>query len=283
MSNPSFDRFWNTLPALFLAVLFLCLSSGVVLLSQYRPFGDVFGNVEEIYGVIPFGFFIRRIHYFSGHLCVILALMHVMYYFSMKKYSRSSVTLWSRLNCSLAVCFLLLLTGFILKADKEAYYAATVLKSLLMSLPLIGQTASSVVVGQGEMFFFLPYLHHCFSLPLLLYLLLRRHIKQWFPEPVTLLATTVLLGAWCMLVPLPLPVMSASLPEAVKGPWFFLGFQELLKHGPAFWVGIFTPLLCLGLFDVLPALKGRTERMAWWLVAGSMGGYALLAARMLAT
>jgi ubiquinol-cytochrome c reductase cytochrome b subunit len=275
-------RFWKLLPGLFLAALLLCLGSGVVLAFQYRPMGNVFQNVEEITTLVPFGFFFRRLHYASGHVCVILALVHVLRFFFNRGFTRFSVSSWTRLTTGLAVCLLILLTGFILKADEEARMAGAVLRNLVGSLPLIGPAASAVVIGEGEAIFFLPYLHHCFVLPTALFVLLRGHVRQWLPRPATLAVAALLLGAWSVFAPMPLPVTARAMPEAATGPWFFLGLQELLKHGPPFVMGMLLPLGFLVLFNALPALEGRTGRAVWWAAAGSMGAYALLATRMVA-
>ena len=71
---------WHALSGAFLACLAACAASGMVLLVQYRPMGDVFHNVEEITTLIPYGFFFRRLHYYSGQACVLLALAHLAHH-----------------------------------------------------------------------------------------------------------------------------------------------------------------------------------------------------------
>ena len=91
----------RVLPRAFLACLAVCLGSGILLLFQYRPFGDVFANVEEISSLAPFGFFFRRLHYFSGQGCTALALLHMLEHCLRGSYHRMSVPAWIRLGASL--------------------------------------------------------------------------------------------------------------------------------------------------------------------------------------
>ncbi|MDY7002101.1 MAG: cytochrome b N-terminal domain-containing protein, partial [Thermodesulfobacteriota bacterium] len=199
----AFNKASLYLPRLSLAALILCLVSGVVLAFQYRPFGNVFQNVEEITTLVPYGFFFRRLHYASGEVFVILVLLHVADYFFRSAYKRQSFFDWFQLGLGAALCFFILFTGFILQGGLEGYFAGTILRNLLELVPGIGSAASRMVIGRGDAFYFLPYLYHCYFLPLVLVFLLRKHIRDWLPDWGSMTAATALLFIYALAVPMP--------------------------------------------------------------------------------
>jgi ubiquinol-cytochrome c reductase cytochrome b subunit len=270
----------RTLPGAFLACLVVCLGSGILLLFQYRPFGDVFQSVEEITSLAPFGFFFRRLHFYSGQACAVLALLHLLDHYRRRSYERLRMSAWSKLGASLAVCFGLLFTGFILKGDLEAQQAQVILASLAGSVPLAG-TMLAKLVSAPEPWQFMPaYVLHCFILPLLLALLLKGHVKRLLPGKNLTVWTLLCIGGLALLAPLPLPVPPLSVAAEVHGPWFFHVLQTALRHGPPLLVGVALPLGLAGLYCILPRVSGTFGRAVRLLLAGSFwlyaGGTALL-------
>lgn len=269
----------SSLPRLGLASLILCLISGVILTFQYRPIGNVFQNVEEITTVIPYGGFFRQLHYAAGQVFVIMMLLHTLDHFLKKRYKNYTVSQWSLLIISLFLCFFTLFTGFILKGDKEGSFAGYIFLNILKELPLAGDLWASFFIMPGETFFLLPYLHHCFFLPLLIIFLIRDHIREWFPDYRFLCLATIGLFVYALLVA---PNMDIS-PEAevidVKGPWFFLGIQNLLRVMPPFWAGLVIPGLLIGSFLTLPLWKGVWIKINYYLIMASFILYAILSFR----
>ncbi len=273
-------RVWPMLSEVFLACLFLCAASGLVLALRYRPLGEVGQCVEEITTLAPFGFFFRRLHYYSGQACALLALAHVLHYLVAGAAGRMDPARWARLIGALAACFGLLLTGFMLKGDQGAVFAATVLRSLAESLPLCGPMVSGLLVGQGEGLIFPPYVQHCLLLTPLLYLLMRGHVRRWVPNWRRLAAMGVGLSLWCMAVPMPLPEFTGAGGHEVTGPWFLMGMQEMLRHAPPLLAGVAVPAVFLILLAVLPLLRGWLAAVGRYLVLTGVGLYALLAFRL---
>ncbi len=261
-------------PQVFLACLALCAASGALLALQYRPVGNVLRNVEEITTLAPYGWFIRRLHYASGQACALLALCHAAQYFWRRAYRRTPLAAWLRLGGGLAVCLLFLLTGFILKADAAAVCAGTVLRTLAGAVPLAGGCLANLAVAPGEGFFFMPWLHHCLTLPLALGLLLRGHVRNWLPDARILAGAAVALGIWALAAPLPLPAMPPA--GGAEGPWFFLGLQELLRITPMQVGGLALPGLYLALFCALPAVPRALQRTAHHLLLAGAAAYVAL-------
>jgi ubiquinol-cytochrome c reductase cytochrome b subunit len=144
--------------------------------------GNVFQNMEEITTVIPYGKFFRQLHYGSGQLFVIMMLLHGMDHFVRGRYRRYSLTQWSLLIIPLVFCLFTLFTGFILKGDQEGTFAGYIMMNILRQVPGTGDSWTYLFIEPGEAFFFLPYLYHCFFLPLIILLLLKDHIREWLPD-----------------------------------------------------------------------------------------------------
>jgi hypothetical protein len=266
----------RNLSGLFQAAFVVCLATGAILAFQYRPTGDVLRNVEEISSLIPFGFFFRGLHYASAQFCLVLALAHVLLFFYRGAYRRFPLASWLRLCGGLYVLMGVMLTGFILKGDQEARLACTILENLAGSVPALGPWLAAAVVSDKASLFFLPYVYHCFGLPLVLIWLLRVHVRAWIPDKAIMATALALLAVWSLAVPLPMPAAHAALHKSVNGPWFLWGLQELLRHGSPFVIGVCLPGAFLLAFGLLPVFKGKAVNCARWCVTSGLCAYALL-------
>lgn len=243
------------LPRLGLSALFLCLFSGIVLTFYYRPMGNVFKNVEEITTLVPYGWFFRQLHFASGQFFVILMLIHAVDHFHRKQYRLYPVGQWQRLIFSLCLCFYTLFTGFILKGDKEGLFAARIFMNITGNIPVVGEPLSRLFILPGESLFFLPYLYHCFFLPILILYLIRTHIRKWFPAEGFLYTGAAGLCLYALFVKPFVDLPPNAFAASVKGPWFFLGIQTLLKTFPATLAGILFPSLFLLCVLILPRVE----------------------------
>jgi len=265
-----------SLPRLSLASLILCLISGIILAFQYRPIGNVFQNVEEITTMIPYGRFFRQFHYGAGQLFVMLMLLHTMDHFLKRKYEYSSFSKWLFLVISLSLCFFTLFTGFILKGDKEGSLAGVIFLNIMKEMPLIGEYWARLFIIPGEPFFLLPYLYHCFFLPLLIILLIKDHIREWMPDYKFIFTTTIGLFLFALFIDPAIDIPPEADVTHVKGPWFFLGIQSLLGFIPPFWAGLIIPGLYMGLLIILPVTRGAWGKTIHYLIMVSCVLYAAL-------
>jgi ubiquinol-cytochrome c reductase cytochrome b subunit len=269
------------LPRLGLSCLVLCLLSGIILTFYYRPFGNVFQNVEEITTLVPFGKFIRQLHYGAGQLFVILMLLHTADHFLKKRYQRYPFKEWGLLIVSLSLCFMTLFTGFVLKGDKEGFFAGQILLHVLRAVPLVGEQISILLVRPGEDFFFLPYLYHCFFLPLAIVYLIKAHIREWLPDQKFLLIATIGLFFYALFVDPHIDIPPQSHADVIQGPWFFLGIQSLLRNVPPIWGGLIIPGLFLGCVLLLGAARDLAAKVLHYLVTGLVFFYGFLTVRSL--
>ena len=248
------------LPRLGLSALFLCLFSGIVLTFYYRPMGNVFRNVEEITTLVPYGWFFRQLHFAAGQFFVILMLIHTMDHFQRKRYRFYPPGQWQRLIFSLCLCFFALFTGFILKGDKEGLFAARIFMNIVDGIPVMGGKLCNFFILPGKDLFFLPYLYHCFFLPVLILYLIGNHIKRWFPERGFVYAGGAGLCLYALLVKPFMDIPPDAFIASVKGPWFFLGIQTLLIILPAILAGILFPVFFLGCVLILPYIENAERK-----------------------
>ena len=273
---PSLFRISRHLPRLAMATGMVCLGSGLVLAFQFQPWGDVFAQVETMTTHIPFGWFFRRLHFLSGEACVILTLLHVLDHFVRRNDRILAVLEWARLWLASALALLILFTGYVLKGDKEGVLAGTILQNLSSSIPLVGERLGLMFIGTGRDFFFPPYLWHCWLLPLILCFLLGNHIRSWLPHSGYMTVSLLLCGLGAVLVPMPLALPPETTVQEAHGPWFFLGLQELLRHGPPLWTGVVLPGSLAAVFLALPLISGRVEQAARLTLVGALCAYTLL-------
>jgi ubiquinol-cytochrome c reductase cytochrome b subunit len=252
------------LPRLGLSALMLCLASGIVLLFHYRPMGNVFRNVEEITTLVPYGWFFRQLHYGAGQVFVILMLLHTLDHLVRRRYRMYPFKDWVCLTLSLAICFYTLFTGFILKGDQEGTFAGRIFQHIMETIPMAGRPGSRLLITPGEGFFFLPYLYHCFFLPVLMIYLMRGHVREWLPDRKFFVSTAIGLSLYALLVKPGVGIPPEVSVPSVAGPWFFQGIQTLLRILPPFLAGIVIPGLFMGCLLLLPA-RGTPLRAVSYL------------------
>ncbi|MFO7984660.1 MAG: cytochrome b N-terminal domain-containing protein [Desulfatiglandaceae bacterium] len=253
----------GSLPRIGLSTLMVCLFSGIVLSFYYRPAGDVFRNVEEITTHVPFGWFFRQLHYAAGQLFVILMLLHTLDHFLKRRYAAYPLRVWIHLILAVLLSLFTLFTGFILKGDKEALFAGRIFTHILQAVPMVGDPLSRIFITSGQDFFFLPYLYHCFFLPLLIIYLIRNHIREWIPDKGFMMAGVVGLFLYAFLVKPSPAVPPGAMMETVKGPWFFLGIQALLKFVPPLLGAIVLPGLFVACVLILPLSKRKNTEASF--------------------
>jgi len=247
----------SVLPRIGLSSLILCFASGIILVFHYRPTGDVFRSVEEISALVPYGWFFRQLHYGSGQVFVILMFLHTVDHFLKRRYVHYPMREWVTLIVALVLSFLALFTGFILKADKEGLFAGRIFMNILQTIPLIGDSVSRLFIVSGKDFFFLPYLYHCFFLPVLIVYLIRHHIREWLPGKGFMMAGMFGLFLYALVIKPAIALPPDAVVKTVRGPWFFLGMQSFLKVIPPFWGGIAIPGLFAVFVFLLPLSKKR--------------------------
>ena len=119
--------------------------------------------------------------------------------------------------------------------------------------------------------------------------LFARKVLTWpdlvYIELIAACWATAVLIAWSLLAPAPLeaPADPARTPNPAKAPWYFVGLQELLVYGDAWWAGVAVPLLIIAGLAAIPYLDRSPTGSGYYSIAQRrfawvvfVGGFLLL-------
>ena len=255
-------------------------------------------SVQTITYHVPFGGFIRNLHYWSAQLLLIVSAVHLLRVVFTAAY-KSPRRLNYLLGLALFVISILLdFTGYILRWDVDICYPLLTGTNLLKTIPFIGDFLHRLAIGGGEACtsgLLRMYVWHIFGLTLPVIILgiwhafrVRRDGGIAVPPPVVrkdndrisrnelvrreVLAmfivgiTLIVLSSF-----IPAPIAAAMTEAATqvgeaKAPWFFLWVQQMLKWGDPLIFGILIPLGILTLVALIPYIfpKPADEDIGKW-------------------
>jgi hypothetical protein len=233
------------------SALLLCAVSGVLLAIPY-DFTRAHQSISEILLFNPTGTFVRNFHYWSAQVFLIFIILHV--YDHLKKSTENNIRekrTW--LILCLAVVFLgyEMISGFILKGDAGGIQARRIVASLLESIPFAGKMLSLAFTGTGENTQ-IVYIQHVATGTIILLIGIYDHIRTIWPRLRTFVILLLLLIMMSLILRAPLGQIDSN---QIKGPWFFVGIQELLHltSHTAMVVALFSVLFLS--FFMIPWLK----------------------------
>lgn len=253
--------------ALTTSALFWAVFSGVIVAYQYEVFSP-FVSTVAMNTLIPFGSFFRSFHYWSAQAFFLGLLWHIIERLSDAVAYEDRLGRWAVLVVTLVMAVLALFTGYVLKWDATGRAAGHIAENLLLSIPVLGGQLNRFLVAVSEDGLMRVYAAHM-GLSLGLWWLgtwfhTRRVTFTYKDGIITLLICSIL----SVFVQAPLEQGPLE-PSVIKGPWFFLGVQELLKHIPPFWAGIVfptVPILCLGLLPIAYLRRKCLAILSVWCV-----------------
>lgn len=241
-------------------------------------------SVQSITYHVPFGGFVRNMHYWAAQLLLIVSAIHLLRVVFTAAYSHPRRFNYL-LGLGLFVLALLLdFTGYILRWDVDICWPLVTGTNLLKTIPLIGGFLHRIAIGGGEACstaLLRFYTWHIFGLTLPVVILggwhafrVRRDGGIAVPPPSArvenarisrndLVRQEVLAMLWVgvllilMAVFLPAPIAPAmtgapSVTAETRAPWFFLWVQQLLKWGDPFVFGVLIPVGILLLLAFIP-------------------------------
>ena len=296
-------------------ILFLLLAlTGILLMLVYRPVPvEAYGSVLTLQEEVLFGKFIRSIHHWSANFLIIIALLHML-----RVYFTGGFRKERQFNWIIGLCMFLLVvmanfTGYLLPWDQLAYWATTIMTSMLSYVPAAGMWLQETIRGGTEVgnatltnFFTL----HTTILPVLFVIFMPWHFWRVRkaggvvlprlegeeavekPERVNtvpflvtkeLTAALVLLASvlvFSILFQAPLQDMAnpGMSPNPAKAPWYFMGIQELLVHfHPLFAVFVF-PISAVLFLVLIPYLNYGDDPSGVWFISDKGRRMAIAAA-----
>ena len=227
------------------AAFFIAVVSGVVIIA----FFDVNHAADSI-GLMmmanPAASFLRSLHYWSGQFFLLFSLLHVWDHLRLSTEKKVKSGTWLRLTLAIPVLLMVMLSGFLLKADSEGLQARQILNTLLhtihVSFAFLGKPADLQVI----------YIHHVATFTIFLSWVIIEHVKRIWPQTRALLYSAIAVILFSFFLP---AALHTPLDPVIKGPWYFVGLQEILRFITS--PGLVLTLLALLLLGVylLPRLK----------------------------
>lgn len=237
--------------------LLLCAISGVLLTIPY-DFTQAHRSISEMLLFNPIGTFIRNIHYWSAQAFFIFLILHV--YDHLSKSTESNVR---KRRTWLILCLVLvfagydMLSGFILKGDAGGIQARRILANMFQSIPVFGKMLSSTFAGTDDNWQ-IVYIQHVATGTIFLFIGIYEHVRKLWPKVKTFTILFFIVAAFSLLLRAPIGLEDSA---QIKGPWFFVGIQELLHFTsrPGVVVLLFG-LILVALF-LLPVLSKRWKKV----------------------
>ncbi|WP_456433607.1 cytochrome b N-terminal domain-containing protein [Thermosulfuriphilus sp.] len=237
------------------ACLIISGISGILVAYHFYP-NQAFVSVVGIDTVVPFGRFFRGLHFWSSQVFFLLLLWHLFESLITKAFVRRRLRDWTALVLLVPGALLALFTGYVLREDQTGQAAGTIAEHLALALPWAGRLFNALVFDLEHSGLIRTYTAHVLLFLLIFGGSLWYHFRSRLGSSELLLAL-ILAGIPALGLAAPLEMDTGA--TLIKGPWFFLGVQELLRILPPFVAGILypaTPIVALILFS-------RAPRPAW--------------------
>jgi hypothetical protein len=242
--------------------LLLCVISGILLAVPY-DFTKAHQSVAEILLFNPAGTFIRNFHYWSSQIFFIFTILHI--YDHLKKSTETNIR---KRRTWLILCIVIItlgyemISGFILKGDAGGIQARRIVSSLLESIPFAGTMLSTLLTGTEDNWQTI-YVQHVATGTILLFIGSYEHVKNVWPRLKTFMVVFTLILLVSLVLRAPLGQAESS---QIKGPWFFVGIQELLHltSYPGYVILVLGLLLIL--FYFLPVMANKSRLILKWFL-----------------
>ena len=209
------------------AAFIVAAASGVAVAIPYRP-GDAYGSIATMLLVNPAAAFFRNLHYWSGQVCLLATLLHVWDHLRARTEGRVRPGVWLRLTLTLPLVAFLMLSGFMLRGDAEGQQALRIVAEATGQIPLAGSLIAALLLGIGDRLDVL-YIQHAATATIIVWLFIIEHARRVWSRVPALMAVLIATGALSLLVS---PGLHNGFDPIVKGPWYFLGLQEILHWTP---------------------------------------------------
>ena len=278
--------------------------TGILVTFFYLPTPELAAkSVQELTFLVPFGWLMRNLHFWSAQLLVLVTALHLLRVVFTGAYLPPR-----RLNYLLGIsllvlCLFLDFTGYVLRWDEGVHWALVAGTNLVRSIPIVGASLYAVLVGGsqvGATTLIRFYAWHLFGLTMVMITIIAWHIfrvrrdggiavpppelrasTERIPrkelarrEGLAMLWAAFVLIILAVLVPAPLApgIQQGAAPASESmAPWFFLWVQQLLRLGNPFIFGVLIPtgaLLILALVPYITPQRLSPSELGRWFPHG---------------
>jgi quinol-cytochrome oxidoreductase complex cytochrome b subunit len=300
----AFSLSWG-LGGMAVTLVLMQMATGLLLKFVYVPTPvDAYPSVQAIIGRIPFGRLVRNLHHWCANGLVVVLLLHMLRVFFTGAFHHARQFNWIIGLILFALVLAANLSGYLLPYDQLAYWAITVVSSMLGYVPAIGGSLQRILgsggseIGPRTLPFF--YAMHTAVIPILLTGVMGFHFWRIrkagglvvprkpsepmettparvavFPhllvrEAATALGLAAVMVVWAILIDVPLsdPANPGLSPNPVRAPWYFAGLQELLMHlHPVVAVSVIPPAAVIFLMSIPYMAYPRSSEGIWFVSA----------------
>jgi quinol-cytochrome oxidoreductase complex cytochrome b subunit len=201
--------------------------TGVALAVPYEP-ADAYSSLAALLLVNPAGVFFRNLHFWAGQAAFVLTLLHAADHLRVSTESRVRVGVWARLVLTVALIAFIMLSGFLLRGDADAQQALRILTEATTQIPWVGPALATLVFGAAGSLS-IVYVQHAATATIAVWLFVIEHSRRVWPRATSFVTVLLVVTGVSLLVS---PGLHDGFDPVVKGPWYFLGLQEVLHWTP---------------------------------------------------
>ena len=155
------------------------LITGLLLVLHYVPTAQgSYTSIQEITYVVPYGFFVRNLHYWCGQVMVALVALHMVRVFVTGSYAHPRHLNWLIGLGLLLITLVVDFTGYLLVWDDRSLWAWTIARHLVQTVPWVGSSTAVALFGPEQVcdaVLVRVYVWHVLLLPGLMTLLMGWH------------------------------------------------------------------------------------------------------------
>lgn len=282
------------------ALLFVLLAlTGMLLRFTYVPTPDqAYDSIQHLKSNILYGDLIRNIHHWSATLLILISFLHMLRVLFTGAYTGKRGSNWVIGVVMLVLVFFSGFSGYLLPWDQLSYWAVTVVTSMLLYIPFIGESINQAIIQGSEIgapTLLLFYTMHTGILPLAMVLLMSFHfwkvrkaggvvipnehddklkkvavipnlVSKEFTVALILIALLLILSVFFN-AQFGEPANPSITPNPTKAPWYFMGFQELILHFHPLISAVLIPTFILVALFYLPKIKNVTPNEGVWFLS----------------
>ncbi len=219
----SWNKFFPTAGELSTSSFFIVIISGVALIIPF-DISSPFQSLQILSLTNAGGVFFRNIHYWSAQIFFVTFLWHIFEHLFFCTEKEIANGMWIRLVLSIPFVLYLMLTGFILKGDSEAIMASQIFSGLIETLPFIGDEVEFALLGK-ENDFQIIYAHHIATFSIFIFVIIIEHTKRIWTDWLSIVYVCSICVIFSAIFP---ATLHNGLNQIIKGPWYFIGLQEIL-------------------------------------------------------
>lgn len=259
------------------AALAVSIISGFVVALQYEP-AVPFVSAVAMDAELPFGIFWRSIHFWSSQLFFLLLLSHIVQRFdALPRISSDKGTVagkrrWAIVSLTFPVAVAALFTGYVLRFDGTGQAAGAIAEHLMRDIPFAGNAIDRFFLAVER-----EGVNRVYAVHIMLTVICWA-IGTWYHTRKVILAgnSFFLVAAGCIIwaafvaAPIDMPGENVML---IKGPWFFIGVQELLRDLNPLYAGVILPSIPVVILMFIPFARDRKN---WFYALALWTGFYLV-------